>query len=69
VHVDAIGQLAGGIAHDFNNLLSVMLTSSSMLEESLEDPTAREDARMIARAASSASERTRQRLLFSRREM
>jgi signal transduction histidine kinase len=64
-----VGQLAGGIAHDFNNLLSVMLTYANMLEESVSDPAVRADIQTIARAASSASQLTRQLLLFSRHEI
>jgi signal transduction histidine kinase/ActR/RegA family two-component response regulator len=64
-----VGQLAGGIAHDFNNLLSIMLTYASMLEESVSDPAMRSDIQTISRAATSASQLTRQLLMFSRREI
>src|SRR5204862_7887042 len=64
-----VGQLAGGIAHDFNNLLSVMLSYASMAEDSVGDPTVREDIQKITRAATSASQLTRQLLMFSRREI
>jgi signal transduction histidine kinase/CheY-like chemotaxis protein len=64
-----VGQLAGGIAHDFNNLLSVMLSYASMVEDSVGDPTVREDIQKITRAATSASQLTRQLLMFSRREI
>jgi signal transduction histidine kinase len=64
-----VGQLAGGIAHDFNNLLSVILTYANMLEESVGDASVRADIQTIARAASSASQLTRQLLLFSRHEI
>jgi signal transduction histidine kinase len=64
-----VGQLAGGIAHDFNNLLSIMLTYASMLEESVSDPAMRADVQTISRAATSASQLTRQLLMFSRREI
>jgi signal transduction histidine kinase/CheY-like chemotaxis protein len=64
-----VGQLAGGIAHDFNNLLSVMLTYANMLEESVPDASVRADIQTIARAATSASQLTRQLLLFSRHEV
>jgi signal transduction histidine kinase/CheY-like chemotaxis protein len=64
-----VGQLAGGIAHDFNNLLSVMLTYANMLEESVTDPGVRADLQTIIRAAASASQLTRQLLMFSRREL
>jgi signal transduction histidine kinase len=63
-----IGQLAGGIAHDFNNLLFIILNYAGMLEESLGDAEGRDDAKMIAQAATSATELVRQLLAFSRRE-
>ena len=71
VHQDRlalIGQLAGGIAHDFNNLLFIILNYAGMLEESVSAPEARDDAQMIAQAATSATELVRQLLAFSRRE-
>jgi signal transduction histidine kinase len=64
-----VGQLAGGIAHDFNNLLSVMLSYANMLEESVTEPAVRADIQTIVRAATSASQLTRQLLLFSRNEI
>jgi two-component system cell cycle sensor histidine kinase/response regulator CckA len=64
-----VGQLAGGIAHDFNNLLSIMMTYASMLEETITDPGMRADLQTITRAATSASQLTRQLLMFSRREI
>ncbi|MBC7974171.1 MAG: FHA domain-containing protein, partial [Myxococcales bacterium] len=63
-----IGQLAGGIAHDFNNLLFIILNYAGMVEESLTSPEAKDDARMISQAATSATELVRQLLAFSRRE-
>jgi len=64
-----VGQLAGGIAHDFNNLLSVILTYANMLEDSAPDAAIRADLQTIVRAATSASQLTRQLLLFSRHEI
>jgi signal transduction histidine kinase/CheY-like chemotaxis protein len=64
-----VGQLAGGIAHDFNNLLSVMLSYANMVEESVSEPAVRADIQTIVRAATSASQLTRQLLLFSRNEI
>jgi signal transduction histidine kinase len=63
-----IGQLASGIAHDFNNLLFIILNYAGMLEESLATSEAKDDALMIAQAATSATELVRQLLAFSRRE-
>ncbi|MEO7735490.1 MAG: FHA domain-containing protein, partial [Kofleriaceae bacterium] len=67
--VSLVGQLAGGIAHDFNNLLSIMLTYANMLEENAPDAATRADLQTIVRAATSASQLTRQLLLFSRYEI
>ncbi|CAN5679200.1 hypothetical protein BH11MYX1_BH11MYX1_50150 [soil metagenome] len=67
--VALLGQLAGGSAHDFNNLLVVILNYAHMLEESLEDPAAREDVHEITHAATSAADLTRQLLSFTRREL
>ncbi|MEO8554900.1 MAG: ATP-binding protein, partial [Kofleriaceae bacterium] len=67
--VALLGQLAGGIAHDFNNLLVVILNYAHLLEETLEDPEARDDAHQISHAATSAAELTRQLLTFTRREL
>jgi signal transduction histidine kinase len=67
--VALVGQLAGGIAHDFNNLLHVIMTYANMLEESLDNPDARDDAKQITHAATSAAELTKQLLSFSRREL
>lgn len=61
-----VGQLAGGLAHDFNNLLSIIMTYASMLDESITDPDMRSDLQTITRAATSASQLTRQLLMFSR---
>jgi signal transduction histidine kinase len=67
--VALVGQLAGGIAHDFNNLLHVIMTYANMLEESLDNADARDDAKQITHAATSAAELTKQLLSFSRREL
>jgi signal transduction histidine kinase/CheY-like chemotaxis protein len=64
-----VGQLAGGIAHDFNNLLSLILTYANGLAQSTVDPQARADIQTISHAATSASQLTRQLLMFSRREI
>jgi signal transduction histidine kinase len=64
-----VGQLAGGIAHDFNNLLSIILSYANMLEDAIPDPAMRADIQTIVRAGNSASQLTRQLLLFSRNEI
>ena len=67
--VALLGQLAGGIAHDFNNLLVVILNYAHILEDTIEDPAARDDVHQIRHAATSAAELTRQLLTFTRREL
>jgi len=68
--MEAIGQLAGGVAHDFNNLLTALLIQTSMLEITPNLPAEiREGLKQIRHAANSASELTRQLLLFSRRQV
>jgi PAS domain S-box-containing protein len=72
--MDAIGALAGGIAHDFNNILSVILTCSTIVEESLRQGRRDmgalvDEARAIREAAERAATLTRQLLAVSRRQM
>ena len=57
----------GGVAHDFNNLLSVILSYSSELEWSLEDPEQKERATEIRAAAERGARLTRQLLSLTRR--
>jgi PAS domain S-box-containing protein len=68
--LDAIGGLAGGIAHDFNNLLSIILSYSSLLGGDLTpgDPM-REDLDEIHKAATRATDLTRQLLAFGRKQI
>jgi PAS domain S-box-containing protein len=65
--MEAIGQLASGVAHDFNNQLAVILGIADMLSDDLEDPQAKENAEMIARAAKRSADLTRQLLTFARK--
>ncbi|MEO5511920.1 MAG: PAS domain S-box protein [Longimicrobiales bacterium] len=67
--MEAIGQLAGGIAHDFNNLLTVIQAYGSMLSESLEPGSRRDDVGEILRAADRAAALTSSLLAFSRRQV
>jgi signal transduction histidine kinase len=68
--MEAIGRLAGGIAHDFNNLLSVVLSYSDLIAEDLSPSNpASADLAEIRKAAMSASELTRQLLVFSRQQV
>jgi PAS domain S-box-containing protein len=67
--MEGIGQLAGGVAHDFNNILAVIQLQAEMLEVGGElNPTQREFAAEIGKAAQRAANLTRQLLLFSRRQ-
>jgi two-component system cell cycle sensor histidine kinase/response regulator CckA len=67
--LETVGRLAGGIAHDFNNILAVILNYAHFVAERLpEDSPLRDDVDQISRAASRASELTRQLLIFSRRD-
>ena len=68
--VEAIGRLAGGVAHNFNNLLTVVLVSSEMLMNDLEEGSPEwVHARETFEAASRAAGLTNQLLAFSRRQM
>ncbi|MFX7655974.1 histidine kinase dimerization/phospho-acceptor domain-containing protein, partial [Acinetobacter baumannii] len=67
--IEGMGKLAGGIAHDFNNLLSIILGHAELIDEDLpEDSPFRAGIRVMADAASSASNLTRQLLSFARRQ-
>lgn len=65
--MEAVGRVAGGIAHDFNNLLTIIQGFSQDLVERLEDPTDRDSAAEIDKAAGRAADLTRKLLTFSRR--
>jgi PAS domain S-box-containing protein len=67
--MEEVGRLAGGVAHDFNNLLTAILSYVDLLLPSIEDPSAREDADEIRKAALRAADLTRQLLAFSRRQV
>jgi two-component system, cell cycle sensor histidine kinase and response regulator CckA len=67
--MEALGRLAGGVAHDFNNLLTVILGNATLLRGGLVAPNAQARLVEIEHAAKSASELTRQLLVFSRRQV
>lgn len=68
--MDAVGRLAGGVAHDFNNLLTVIRGNASlMLEQMPPDSELRGELLEIERAASRASDLTRQLLAFGRKQV
>ncbi|MHC5055937.1 MAG: PAS domain S-box protein [Planctomycetota bacterium] len=66
--LEAIGQLAGGIAHDFSNLLQSILGYSNMLKmQSAPGSTVYRAADVTEKAATRASDLTKQLLGFARR--
>ncbi|MFN8028017.1 MAG: PAS domain S-box protein [Acidimicrobiia bacterium] len=79
--LESLGQLAGGLAHDFNNLLVVIANYAQFVDAAVRREAERgapfdadaaqaiaDDLRQIGRAAETASELTRQLLVFGRRE-
>ena len=72
--MEAVGQLAAGIAHDFNNLLTVILGSTALAQEAIEEAAAEdspvlEDLAIVEDAARQAAGLTRQLLTFSRQQV
>lgn len=68
--MESIGRLAGGIAHDFNNLLTAILGTAELgLISGDRDFDNRAGFTAIKNAAESASNLTRQLLLFSRKQV
>jgi PAS domain S-box-containing protein len=68
--MDAVGRLAGGVAHDFNNLLTVIRGNAALLLERMTpDHDLRGEVQEIERAASRASDLTRQLLAFGRKQV
>jgi len=65
--LEAVGTLAAGLAHDMNNVLAAIMGLADGLAETVEDPTARQDASDILREAERGAELTRGLLSFSRR--
>jgi PAS domain S-box-containing protein len=71
--MESLGRLAGGVAHDFNNLLTVIMGNTTLLRSAPPESSGRDrlDDRLdeIEHAAKSASELTRQLLVFGRRQV
>lgn len=67
--MESVGRLAGGIAHDFNNLLTVMRGFSELIMMQFKLPEkASEMMNEVVKAVNSASNLTRQLLIFSRKQ-
>jgi len=65
-----VGQLASGLAHDFNNLLTIIIGYGDLaLADLATDAPTRSDVEAIRAAAFSASQLTRQLLIFSRQKV
>jgi PAS domain S-box-containing protein len=67
--LESLGRLAGGIAHDFNNLLTIILSQTTLIEESVADAAIRDELRKIKTAADRAAVLTKQLLAFARRQV
>jgi signal transduction histidine kinase/ActR/RegA family two-component response regulator len=68
--MEAIGKLAGGVAHDFNNMLCVIDGHAEMLLAQMDEHHAAfGDLLEISKAATRASDLTRQLLAFSRKQV
>lgn len=67
--LEAIGRLAGGIAHDFNNVLNVILGYCHLLlDPRLTAEESRSQISRIVKAATRATDLTRQLLAFGRKQ-
>ncbi len=65
--MEAIGQLTGGIAHDFNNLLGIIVGNLDLLQDELDDGSAKQHTKSALKAALRGSDLTRRLLSFSRK--
>ncbi len=66
--MEAVGQLTGGVAHDFNTLLAIIMGNAQLLEDKIEDDTAREMLGSVIRATQRGAELISRLLAFSRRQ-
>ncbi len=68
--MDALGAFAGGIAHDFNNYLTAIIAYSELaLADLPKEQRARTGIEEVIKSAESATQLTRQILVFSRKQV
>jgi signal transduction histidine kinase/CheY-like chemotaxis protein len=67
--LEALGRLAGGVAHDFNNALLVIMGWADLLRRSPGHRELEEGLDSISRAATQATQLTRQLVSFARRDV
>jgi len=66
--VKAIGNLTGGVAHDFNNILAIIAGNLELLDEVIDDSTARQYIATSQHAVDLGAELTHQLLAFARKQ-
>ncbi|MGQ7843067.1 ATP-binding protein [Granulosicoccus sp. 3-233] len=66
--VKAIGNLTGGVAHDFNNILAVIAGNLELLDELMDDASARQYVATSQHAVELGAELTHQLLAFARKQ-
>ena len=68
--LESIGRLAGGIAHDFNNLLTIVIGSTELAEDEIdEDHPSRAYLQNVIHASERAANLTHQLLAFARKQV
>ncbi len=66
--VKAIGNLTGGVAHDFNNILAIIAGNLELLDEVIDDSSARQYIATSQHAVDLGAELTHQLLAFARKQ-
>lgn len=64
--LETVGSVAATVAHDLSNVLQVIVASASLLHESLEDPSLREESNQILATSAMASKFLRGLLALTR---
>lgn len=68
--MEAMGQLAGGIAHEFNNILSIIMGSSQLALENIDDGlSVKEEINIAFSATQRAKDLTQKLLTFARKDI